>query len=114
MNPTVKLAAAALGGVLVTVAAGGIAFASMDRHMGPFRGADADRNGEITRAEWLATAGTHFDALDANKDGKLVVGEIPAPPRGGPRHGHHGPDRGDRDDGPDAAPPADEVNANAT
>lgn len=109
MNPKLKLAAAALAGVLVTVAAGGIATATMDKGLGHFRGVDADGNGEISRTEWLQTAGAKFDALDNNKDGKLIVGEIPQAPRGG-KHGHRGP-RGDRDGGPewgpDAPPPAD-------
>ena len=92
-----KFAAAALGGVVATLAAGGIAFASMGHGRGPIGNADLNNDGQITRAEWLQKAGAHFDALDANKDGKLVVGEIPPPPR---HHGHHGP-RGEGPDGPD-------------
>jgi hypothetical protein len=109
MNSNLKLAAAALGGIVATLAAGSIAMASMDKGLGPLHGADADGNGEITRAEWLKAAGASFDAIDANKDGKLVVGEIPPEHHRGPgRHGHHGPD-GDDDRGP--PPPDDEADA---
>lgn len=113
MNPKLKLAGAALAGVLLTVAAGGIASAVIDKGLGPIGNADLDGNGEITRAEWLQKSGAGFDRLDANKDGKLIVGEIPSPrgPHGPGRrgHGHGGPgfDRDadwDRDDAPDAAP----------
>ena len=111
MNQKLKLAAAALAGIVATVAAGSIAVASMDKSLGHFRGADADSNGEITKAEWLKAAGTSFDAIDANKDGKLVVGEIPPERRRGPgHHGHHGP-RSDDDFGP---PPADEIDGDAS
>ncbi|MDF7774136.1 hypothetical protein P1X14_02655 [Sphingomonas sp. AOB5] len=109
MNPKLKLAGAALGGVVVTLVVGCIASVSMDKGLGPFRGIDADNDGLITRAEWLQTAGTRFDALDANKDGKLVVGEIPAAPRRGPgghRHGHGGPDDWGRGAPPPEAQPA--------
>jgi hypothetical protein len=100
-----KFATAALGGAVATLAAGGIAFASMRHGMGPIGNADLNHDGQITRAEWLQSANAHFDALDANKDGKLVVGEIPPPPR---HHGHHGP-RGDGPDDPeswDGPPPS--------
>ncbi|MDG2532501.1 hypothetical protein P6144_02485 [Sphingomonas sp. HITSZ_GF] len=103
MNHKLQLVGATLAGVLVTVAAGGIAFASMGRGpMGPFARADANGDGTITRAEWVAAANARFDRFDTNKDGKLIVGEIPpAPPRG---HGrHHGP-RGFDAPEEDAAP----------
>ncbi|WP_257214850.1 hypothetical protein [Sphingomonas sp. R-74633] len=105
MNHKLQLVGATLAGVLVTVAAGGIAVASMGRGpMGPFAHADANGDGTITRAEWVAAANARFDRFDANKDGKLIVGEVPPPPPHG--HGrHHGPHGFD---GPedDAAPPA--------
>lgn len=110
MNPKIKLAGAALSGVIATLVAGGIAFAAIGHSpMGHFRGADADKNGEITRAEWLKAASASFDEIDSNKDGKLVVGEIPPERHGGPdgpggpgRHGHH-----DFDDDRGPPPPAD-------
>ena len=50
----------------------------------------------------LQAAGASFDAIDANKEGKLVVGEIPPEPRGGPAgHGKNG-FRHDRPPQPDA------------
>jgi hypothetical protein len=103
MNQNLKYGAAALGGVVAALAAGGIAFAAMGHGMGPIGNADLNNDGNITRAEWLQKAGEGFDRLDANKDGKLVVGEVPPPP---PHHGHGhhpGPDFDD-DWGPDAAP----------
>jgi hypothetical protein len=106
MNHKLQLVGATLAGVLVTVAAGGIAMASMGRGpMGPFARADANGDGVVTRAEWIAAANARFDRLDTNKDGKLVIGEIPpAPP---PGHGrHHGPRFDGPEDGPDSSPPA--------
>jgi hypothetical protein len=107
MNHKLQLVGATLAGVLVTVAAGGIAVASMGRGpMGPFAHADANNDGTITRAEWVAAANARFDRFDANKDGKLIVGEVPPPPpRGhGRYHGPHGFDG--PDEGPDNAAPA--------
>jgi hypothetical protein len=104
MNQNLKLGAAALGGVVATLAAGGIAVAAMGHGMGPIGNADLNNDGQITRAEWLQKAGEGFDRIDANKDGKLIVGEVPPPP---PHHGHGHPHPGpDADDdwGPDAAP----------
>ncbi|WHU03478.1 MULTISPECIES: hypothetical protein [unclassified Sphingomonas] len=106
MNHKLQLVAATLAGVLVTVAAGGIAMASMGRGpMGPFARADANGDGVVTRAEWVAAANARFDTFDTNHDGKLVIGEIPPAPRG---HGrHHGPHGFDGpEDGPDDAAPA--------
>ena len=36
---------------------------------------DTDKDGVISRAEWLAADDTRFDRCDANKDGKLAFGE---------------------------------------
>lgn len=111
MNHKLQLVAATLAGVLVTVAAGGIAMAGMGRGpMGPFARADANGDGVVTRAEWVAAANARFDKFDTNKDGKLVIGEIPPAPsrEHGRRHGPHGfdgPD-GPEDDAPPAAAPA--------
>lgn len=105
MNNNLKLGGAALGGVLATLLAGGIAMASIHHPMGPIGDADLDNNGEITRAEWVQQANKAFDELDTNKDGKIVVGEIPAPPHPGRGHGPHHPGPGMDDDwGPDAGP----------
>jgi hypothetical protein len=104
MDQKLKYGGAALGGVLVTLIAGGIAFAAHgDRGLGPFGNADADNNGEITRTEWVAAANKRFDSIDTNKDGKLIVGEIPPAPEPrhhGRRHGPPGPEAED-----DAPPP---------
>lgn len=120
MNQKLKLAGAALGGIVATLAACGIATAAMGHGLGPIGNADLNNDGTITKAEWLQKAGESFDGMDANKDGKLVVGEIPPPPPH--HHGHRpppGPDPREEDDwGPDAAPaaapaPAAAVPANA-
>jgi hypothetical protein len=99
MNQRLKHAGAALAGIVATLAAGGIAFASIDHRPAPFRDADGNHDGQITRAEWMAAATTRFDRLDTDKDGKLVPDELPRPHG---HHGHHGPRGGwDRDgDGP--------------
>lgn len=53
------------------------------------RGADADKNGVLTRAEFMARPMAMFDRADANKDGKMTADEMKAarPARG---MGHHG------------------------
>lgn len=46
----------------------------------PARGhmrADANGDGVVTRAEFLAQAGARFDRMDANHDGKLTPDEMP-------------------------------------
>ena len=103
MNQKLKLAGAALAGIVATVAAGGIAVASMDNGLGRLGRADANSDGQITRAEWVQAANARFDRLDANKDGKLVGDELPKHGPRGPHRGHHGP----HDGGPgwDGAPP---------
>lgn len=55
----------------VALAAGGAAYA--DHHMGGKRGADADGDGVVTRAEHDAHAAQRFARMDANNDG--VVNE---------------------------------------
>ena len=92
MNQKWKLAGAALAGVVATLAAGGVAVASMSHGLGPMGRADANNDGQITRAEWVQAATARFDRLDANKDGKLVGEELPRKQGGGgPHHGHRGP-----------------------
>jgi hypothetical protein len=110
MNQKLKLAGAALAGIVATVAAGGIAVASMDNGLGRMGRADSNNDGQITRAEWVQAATARFDKFDADKDGKLVAGELPKPGHGGPhrgRHGHHdgGPDW-DRSGPPSTPQPA--------
>lgn len=95
MNQKLKLAGAALAGILATVAAGGVAVASMDNGLGRVGRADANNDGQITRAEWVQAANARFDRLDANKDGKLVGDELPKHGPRGPHRGHHGPHDGD-------------------
>jgi len=65
-----------------------------------FKQADTNGDGQLSKAEvqaGLPFLARGFDRLDTNKDGKLIVGEIPPPHRGR----HHGP----RFDGPDGPPP---------
>lgn len=92
-----KIAGAAVGGAVATMAAGGIAFASMQGGMGPMGRADANGDGKVTRAEFVGAAEARFVRLDANGDGALVAAEMPRR-KGGRGHGR----RGDRD----MAPPA--------
>ncbi|MES2988918.1 MAG: EF-hand domain-containing protein [Pseudomonadota bacterium] len=111
MNLNLKFAAVALASVVATLGVTSVVHRSMDKGIGHFANADSDNNGEITTAEWSAAATTGFQKLDTNKDGKLVIGEIP---RGGPRghrRGHNGPDDGpgadwDADEQPALAPAA--------
>ena len=46
----------------------------------PIRAADANLDGRITKAEFLAAAERRFKALDKRKDGKLTLDELPATP----------------------------------
>lgn len=83
-----KVAAAALGGTVATMAAGGIAFAAMPDGLGRMGRADANGDGKVTRAEFLEAAGARFARLDANDDGALVAAELPRRKDGrGSRHG---------------------------
>lgn len=43
----------------------------------PVRAADADLDGRVTKAEFLAAADRRFKALDRRKDGKLTLDELP-------------------------------------
>ena len=43
----------------------------------PIRAADANLDGRITKAEFLAAAERRFKALDKRKDGKLTLDELP-------------------------------------
>lgn len=54
--------------------------------------ADANHDGTVTRDEFLAGAGQHFDMMDANHDGSLTKAERAAAraKMGGKRHGDHG------------------------
>ena len=101
MNQKLKLAGAALADIVATLAAGGIAMASTDHGLGRMGRADGNKDGQITRAEWLQAATARFDRFDTNKDGKLVADEMP---RGhGRGHGHR--DRhGGGPDGDQAGP----------
>ena len=101
------LAAVAAVSIAATLAVGGAALAARDHGLGPLGHVDANTDGKVTRAEWLAAANARFAEIDRNGDGTLIVGELP-PPHAGPGPGggrhHH---RDDRDDeGPNALPPA--------
>jgi len=60
--------------ILAALAAGlagaGVA-AAQNTPPSPPMSADSDRDGSVSRAEFLAQAGRHFDAMDTNKDGTL-------------------------------------------
>jgi hypothetical protein len=108
MNVRWKYLGVAAVSVVATLTAGGIAVASMHRGIGPFGNADLNNDGMITQAEWAQAATTRFQQLDANKDGKLAIGEVPRG-RHGPGHGPGRHDFGDRDLddwGPDEPAPA--------
>jgi hypothetical protein len=46
---------------------------------------DTDKNGKISKQEWLTVMAAEFDRLDKDKSGKLDVKEI-APPASSARH----------------------------
>ena len=48
----------------------------------PVRGADADLDWKVTAEEWAKAAGRRFAILDAERDGKLTLATLPAPPTG--------------------------------
>ena len=100
------LAAVAAGSIVATLAVGGAALAARDHGLGPLGHVDANDDGKVTRAEWLAAANARFAEIDRNGDGTLIVGELP-PPHAGPGPGrgrHHHRDDWD-DEGPDAPAP---------
>ncbi|QHD68305.1 calcium-binding protein [Sphingobium yanoikuyae] len=73
-------------------------------HRGPGFG-DADKDGTMTKAEFMAGPLAMFDKADANKDGKVTAEEMKAARQAmrGPGRGHdRGPGRGP---GADQAPP---------
>ncbi|MFN3798694.1 MAG: calcium-binding protein, partial [Sphingobium yanoikuyae] len=73
-------------------------------HRGPGFG-DADKDGTVTKAEFMAGPLAMFDKADANKDGKVTAEEMKAARQAmrGPGRGHdRGPGRGP---GADQAPP---------
>lgn len=93
-----KYAGIAGASILLTLAGAGVARVATDKGLGPLTQADANGDGLITQGEWVTAANARFAALDANRDGKLVVGEVP-PPRAHHRHGRgHRDDRYDEDD----------------
>ena len=49
------------------------------RPLSGFQAMDADRDGRVTPAEHAAAAAKMFDAMDANKDGKVTAAEYKAP-----------------------------------
>jgi len=106
-----KLVSAALAAIL-TLGIGGAAVAGMTDLPGRLDPADANDDGQITRAEWVQAANARFNRLDADKDGKLTAAEMPrrhghrghhGPHRGGPHWGPGGPDL-DQDGPPPGAP----------
>jgi len=52
----------------------------MGRHHMDMKALDKDGDGRISQDEFLAPAKDHFARLDANHDGVLDSGELPAPP----------------------------------
>ena len=81
-----KYAGVAGASILLTLAAAAGYAQTAGAGMGRF-GRDANGDGVVTRAEWVAAANAQFDRLDANHDGKLDATERPG-------HGHgrrHGP-----------------------
>jgi hypothetical protein len=63
--------------------------------MGMARGADADRDGTVTQAEFTGAALARFDRADADKDGKISGDERRGMRRFGPGF-ERGPGRGPR------------------
>jgi hypothetical protein len=46
----------------------------------PIRAADANLDFRVTLDEWLKTSGQRFSLLDLNKDGKILLDELPKTP----------------------------------
>lgn len=127
MKALSKWASAAAAAIVTTVITSGVALAGVRAQphphpgrgpIGPLAEADANKDGEVTRAEWLKVATDRFAQLDQNKDGKIVWSELPRPPRNleGPRgrRGRFGPEggrgRGRGDMPPPPAPLAPQAN----
>lgn len=100
-----------IGGVMAAALLGGsAAIAFAQENDGPegwlLRHGDTNKDGAISREEFMAKAAEHFAKLDTNKDGKISLAEFkavremhhPEPGRRGP-HGPGGPDGG-ADGGP--------------
>ncbi|QQV78542.1 hypothetical protein H5J25_07950 [Sphingomonas aliaeris] len=71
--------AAALAGTIVSgaaIAAQNAPAAQSAQKPGRMAQADTNADGTITRAEFLAQAGTRFDARDANRDGTIAGDEL--------------------------------------
>ena len=50
---------------------------------------DANKDGAVDKSEWRGPA-ERFDAIDANKDGKITLAELQAAPPGGGGGGQGG------------------------
>ncbi|WP_372706232.1 EF-hand domain-containing protein [Brevundimonas sp.] len=72
---TSVLTAVALGGVLI---AGGVAMAQQSTQDRPARGmrADADADGRLNQAEFVASSVQRLSTADANRDGTVAPGEM--------------------------------------
>lgn len=66
---------------------------------------DADKDGAVTKAEFIAAALSRFDAMDANHDGKVTKEERQAARRQ-MRDERRGPPEGDGPPPPPAQNPA--------
>jgi hypothetical protein len=79
----------------LTVAMSGVAIAQAGQgggghFMEMFTAADANHDGNITRAEFDAARAARFAQMDANHDGTLQASEMPQRPGGGEHGGMHG------------------------
>ncbi len=72
----IVLAAVATG----LLAAAGVASAQMPAPADMVKNWDKDGDGAVSKAEWIAAGrpGERFDAVDANKDGKVTAAELEA------------------------------------
>lgn len=75
-----KLLIAALAGA--TIATGAVI--AQTAAPAPQARADANRNGTVTRAEFIVQAGARFDARDADRNGTVAADERRGPMRGAP------------------------------
>jgi Ni/Co efflux regulator RcnB len=62
------------------MAAGGVAQAQMPAPADIIKGWDKDGDGAVSKDEWIAAGrpAERFDAVDANKDGKITAAELEA------------------------------------